>query len=143
MLLTDEELARLDTIGPFLVAAAREALPFARDDARDYEMTLELAEHLQPGLRIRAADMQPEAGDPDTPPYPLNLYVGLPLDELRALANAGDAERDRELARFGASFAARLDRAINTQTAHEIDLEAGVQSEAGTLAVELENEEGA
>ncbi|MCP3727496.1 hypothetical protein M3I53_30985 [Paraburkholderia sp. CNPSo 3272] len=134
MLLTAEEIARLDSVEPFLRSSARAALP----PAMHYEVTSELAQHLQPGLRIRAPDTPARAGDPDTPPFPLNLFVALPLEELRALTDPDDTVRETTIARFGATFAGRLRRAIETQVAQEINFEAGVQSEAGTLAVTID-----
>ncbi|WP_027800772.1 hypothetical protein [Paraburkholderia dilworthii] len=133
MLLSDEELARLEGVAPFLESEAKTSLNFAPD----YEVTAELAAHLQPGLRIRAPESQAALSDPDAPPYPLNLFVGLPLDELRSLAHADDAAREAMIARFGASFAPRLLRAIETETPGAINLDAGVQSESGTLSVML------
>jgi hypothetical protein len=137
MLLTDEEIARLQTVVPLLLSEASTALQLAPH----YEFTMELETHLQPGLRIRAPETPETAGDPDAPPYPLDLFVGLPLDELRGFARADDASRAERVAHFGAAFAPRLLRAINAQTPHEIDLEAGVQSQAGTLAVMLDDEQ--
>jgi hypothetical protein len=134
MLLSDEELARLEGVEPFLREEARSALPA---DA-DYEVLAELSEHLQPGLRIRVPGGPDIAMEPQTPPYPLDLFVGLPLDELRGIANHEGAARDAALARFATTFAPRLLRAIAALTPHQIDLEAGVQSEPGTLAVMLE-----
>ncbi|MBW0446517.1 hypothetical protein EN871_05850 [bacterium M00.F.Ca.ET.228.01.1.1] len=136
MLLSDEELARLDGVAPFLESEAKTALNFAPD----YEVTAELAAHLQPGLRIRAPapdTSAPDAGDKDVPPYPLNLFVGLPLEELRKLARADDSEREALIARFGASFTPRLLRAIETETPGAVNLDAGVQNESGTLSVML------
>jgi hypothetical protein len=137
MLLSDEEIARLQNVVPSLLSEASTALQLAPH----YDFTMELETHLQPGLRLRAPDTPETDGDRDSPPYPLDLFVGVPLDELRALAKADDASRAERVAHFGASFAPRLLRAINTQTPHEIDLEAGVQSEAGTLAVMLDTEQ--
>jgi hypothetical protein len=131
MLLSDEELARLEGVAPFLESEAKTSLNFAPD----YEVTAEFAAHLQPGLRIRAANQ--DSGDADAPPYPLNLFVGLPLDELRELIEAKDSARDAMIARFGASFTPRLLRAIETETPGAINLDAGVQNEAGTLSVML------
>ena len=131
MLLSDEELARLDSAEPFLREEARRALPAGSD----YEIIAELRDHLQPGLRIRARDV---ATDTQTPPYPLDLFVGLPLDEIRYIANSADAARDAAIVRLGAAFAARLRRAIAMFTPHQIDLDAGVQSSPGTLAVILD-----
>ena len=133
MLLSDEELARLEGVAPFLESEAKTSLNFASD----YEVTAELEAHLQPGLRIRAPTSQPASSDPDAPPYPLNLFVGLPLDELRNLAHADDMAREAMIARFGASFTPRLLRAIETETPGAINLDAGVQSESGTLSVML------
>ena len=52
---------------------------------------MELETHLQPGLRIRAPDSSLDS----TPPFPLNLFVGIPTGELRTLAHANPAQRDR------------------------------------------------
>jgi hypothetical protein len=134
MLLNDEEIARLQSIAPFLQSEAHTALEFEAD----YVVTMELDTHLQPGLRIRAPEASTKNVNADGPPYSLDLFVGLPLDELRALANADDAAREAQLASFGAAFSPRLLRAIERMTPHEIDLDAGVQSEAGTLSVMLE-----
>ncbi|CAB3676883.1 hypothetical protein [Paraburkholderia rhynchosiae] len=142
MLLSDGELARLDGVAPFLESEARTSLTFAPE----YEVTAELQAHLQPGLRVRApavhaAARAPDSDsnpDPDKPPYPLNLFVGLPLDELRNLAHADDMAREAMIARFGATFAPRLLRAIETGTPGAINLDAGVQNEPGTLSVMLE-----
>ncbi|MDR5856604.1 hypothetical protein P9239_23250 [Caballeronia sp. LZ062] len=139
MLLTDEELARLETVAPFLQSEARTSLEFEAE----YEITMELAEHLQPGLRVRAPVATGAAAAITAPPYPLDLFVGLPLNELRALAHADDRRREDAIALFGATFSPRLLRAIAKMTPNEIDLDAGVQSEAGTLAVMLEENEGA
>jgi hypothetical protein len=136
MLLSDEELARLQSVAPFLRSEARSAL----EAEAGYEVTMELESHLQPGLRIRAPDSPRTNADAGAPPYPLDLFVGLPLSELRALSHADDATRETTLARFGARFSPRLLRAIATMTPHEIDLDAGVQSEAGTLSVMLEED---
>ncbi len=73
---------RLEGVAPFLESEAKTSLNFAPD----YEVTAEFAAHLQPSLRIRAANQ--DSGDADAPPYPLNLFVGLPLDELRELIEA-------------------------------------------------------
>ncbi|WP_244817404.1 hypothetical protein [Caballeronia sp. Lep1P3] len=134
MLLTDEELARLQTVAPFLQSEARTSL----EAEADYEIVMELAEHLQPGLRVRAPESATTTASPDDPPYALNLFVGLPLAELRALAHADERERNAAIALFGATFSPRLLRAIATMTPNEIDLDAGVQSQAGTLSVMLE-----
>lgn len=137
MLLSDEELARLEAVEPFLREAARSVLPADTDD----EVLAELRDHLQPGLRIRApagTDLAMEPKEPQTPPYPLDLFVGVPLDELRDIANSDGAARETALARFARTFAPRLLRAIATMTPHQIDLDAGVQSEPGTIAVMLE-----
>ncbi|WP_340638539.1 hypothetical protein [Paraburkholderia terricola] len=84
MMLTDEEIARLQAVAPFLRSEAAEAL---KSSGR-HEVTLELEAHLQPGLRIRApqtAQTPRSARDRDAaPPYPLDVFVGLPLNELRA-----------------------------------------------------------
>lgn len=136
MLLSDEELARLQSVAPFLQSEARAAL---EDEAR-YEVAIELENHLQPGLRIRAPESPETSADADAPPYAIDLFVGLPLNELRALAHADDAARDTALARFGAHFSPRLLRAIAKMIPHEVDLEAGVQSEAGTLSVMLDED---
>lgn len=135
MLLTGEDLAKIGAVAPFLHAAARAALKFAPN----IEVDMELEAHLQPGMRIKAVEKTPQPGNPDEPPYPLNLFVGLPLDELRALANTEGPARDEALARFQETFAQRLSRAISKQTPHEINLEASVQSETGPLAVALDD----
>ncbi|SAK46830.1 hypothetical protein AWB79_01175 [Caballeronia hypogeia] len=134
MLLSDEELARLQSVAPFLQSEARQAL----EAEADYEVTMELQAHLQPGLRVRASEPSHFIADRDAPPYPVDLFVGLPLNELRALSHADDATREAEIARFGARFSPRLLRAIAKMTPHEIDLDAGVQSEAGTMSVMLD-----
>jgi hypothetical protein len=134
MLLNDEEIARLQSVAPFLQSEAHTALEFEAD----YAVTMELETHLQPGLRIRAPYSSTTRVDADGPPYPLDLFVGLPLDELRALANADESAREAQLASFGSAFSPRLLRAIAKMTPHKIDLDAGVQSEAGTLSVMLE-----
>ena len=136
MLLSDEELARLQSVAPFLRSKAHAALELEAD----YDVTMELESHLQPGLRIRAPDSPRTSADPNEPPYAVDLFVGLPLKELRALSHADDATRDAELARFGSRFSPRLLRAISAMTPHEIDLDAGVQSEPGTLAVMLDED---
>ncbi|SAL26417.1 hypothetical protein AWB70_01509 [Caballeronia cordobensis] len=136
MLLSDEELARLQSVAPFLRSEAHSAL----EAEASYEVTMELESHLQPGLRIRAPESARTSADADAPPYPLDLFVGLPLSELRALSHADDATREADIARFGARFSPRLLRAIATMTPHEIDLDAGVQSEAGTLSVMLDED---
>ncbi|MDR5755008.1 MULTISPECIES: hypothetical protein [unclassified Caballeronia] len=63
---------------------------------------------------------------------------------MRARANAGDTERDALVARFGARFGARfaprLLRSIQHLMPHDVDYEAGCQSERGTIAVLLEDE---
>ncbi|WP_025600034.1 hypothetical protein [Burkholderia sp. WSM2230] len=136
MLLSDEELARLDGVAPFLESEAKTSLDFASN----YEVTAEFQAHLQPGLRVRAPASDAarrDTGDTDTPPYPLNLFVGLPLDELRELANADDSAREALIARFGASFTPRLLRALETETPGAVNLDAGVQNESGTLSVML------
>jgi len=135
MLLSDEELARLESIAPFLQSEAVTAL----QGPIRYDVTMELASHLQPGLRFRVPETPPKGGDPEAPPYPLDLFVGLPLDELRALSNADENSRRALIARFGASFSPRLLKAIGGLTSHEVDLDAGVQSEAGTVAVMLDD----
>jgi hypothetical protein len=134
MLLTDEELARLQTVAPFLLSEARTSLL----SEAEYEFTMELAEHLQPGLRVRAPDLSVAPAEPDVPPYALDLFVGIPLAELRALAHADDKAGDAAIAQFGATFSPRLLRAIAKITPNETDLDAGVQSEAGTLSVTLD-----
>lgn len=136
MLLSDEELARLDGVAPFLESEAKTSLNFAPD----YEVTAEFEAHLQPGLRIRAPASdagRAEPRDADTPPYPLNLFVGVPLGELRQLAQGDDSKREAMIASFGASFTPRLLRAIETEMPGAINLDAGVQNEAGTLSVML------
>ncbi|MDR5796196.1 MULTISPECIES: hypothetical protein [unclassified Caballeronia] len=136
MLLSDNELARLQSVAPFLRNEAHAALELEAN----YEVTMELESHLQPGLRIRAPDSSRTTAASDAPPYALDLFVGLPLNELRALSHADDATREAEIARFGARFSPRLLRAIARMAPHEIDLDAGVQSEAGTLSVMLEED---
>jgi hypothetical protein len=136
MLLSDEELARLQSVAPFLQSEAREAL----EAEAQYEVTMELEAHLQPGLRIRTPASPETNADPDAPPYAIDLFVGLPLNELRALSHADDAAREAALARFGARFSPRLLRAIAKMTPNEINLDAGVQSEAGTLSVMLDED---
>ncbi|MDR5740637.1 MULTISPECIES: hypothetical protein [unclassified Caballeronia] len=139
MLLTDEELARLQPIAPFLQSEARTSL----EAEADYEIVMELENHLQPGLRVRGPESPATTAEPDAPPYRIELFVGLPLAELRALANANERERDDAIALFGATFSPRLLRAIAKMTPHEINLDAGVQSESGTLSVMLEAHEAA
>jgi hypothetical protein len=135
MLLTDEELARLDNVTPFLESEAKTSLEFAPD----YEVTAEFQSHLQPGLRIRAPSSPTvtDESDPETPPFPLNLFVGIPLDELRNLAYADDMSREAAIARFGATFSPRLLRAIEAEAPGAVNLDAGVQNEPGTLSVML------
>jgi hypothetical protein len=133
-MLNEEELAAVASIAPFLLSEAKTAL----DSNAGYTFTMELQTHLQPGLRIRSPVSLDD--DPDSPSFPLDLFVGLPLAELRALANADDTERDALVARFGASFAPRLLRAIQHLAPHDVDYEAGCQSERGTIAVLLEDE---
>jgi hypothetical protein len=99
---------------------------------------MELHDHLQPGLRLRAPTLPDTPADPETPPYRLDLFVGLPLDEMRDIANSEGAAQDAAIARLGATFSPRLLRAIATLTPHQINLNAGVQSDPGTLAVMLE-----
>jgi hypothetical protein len=136
MLLSDEELARLQDVAPFLESEARGAL----EAEAPYRVTAELGSHLQPGLRIKAPDSPAADADPDAPPYPLDLFVGLPLSELRALSHADEATRGAALARFGARFSPRLLSAIARMAPNEINLDAGVQSEAGSLSVMLDEE---
>jgi hypothetical protein len=131
MSLTDAELANLQGVSARLASKARTASP----GNTLFEFTMELESHLQPGLRIRAP-RSPE-DDPDSPPFPLDLLVGIPLPELQALAHADDAERDRLIAHFGASFSPRLLRAIQQFEPHEIDFDAGCQSAPGTPVVML------
>ena len=133
-MLNDKELARVESIAPFLLSEAKTAL----EGSAGFEFTMELEMHVQPGLRIRSPVNLDD--DPDSPPFPLDLFVGLPLAELRALANADDTERDALVARFGASFAPRLLRSIQHLVPHDVDYEAGCQSERGTIAVLLEDE---
>jgi hypothetical protein len=73
MLLNDEEIARLQSVAPFLQSEAHTALEFEAD----YAVTMELETHLQPGLRIRAPYSSTTRVDADGPPYPLDLFVGL------------------------------------------------------------------
>ncbi|WGS55241.1 hypothetical protein LFL96_35515 (plasmid) [Paraburkholderia sp. D15] len=137
MLLNDEELARLDGVAPFLESEAKTSLNFAPN----YEVTAEFETHLQPGLRIRAPASDAASEDPEAPPYPLNLFVGLPLDELRNLAYADDMAREAMIGRFGASFTPRLLRAIEKETPGAINLDAGIQNDSGTLSVMLDEPE--
>jgi hypothetical protein len=120
------------SVAPFLLSEAKTALACSAG----FAFTMELGMHVQPGLRIRSPVSLDD--DPDTPPFPLDLFVGLPLGELRALANAGDTEREALVARFGATFAPRLLRSIQRLTPHSVNYEAGCQSERGTLAVLLD-----
>jgi len=93
-MLNEEELAAVASIAPFLLSEAKTALA---SNAR-YTFTMELQTHLQPGLRIRSPESPDD--DPDSPPFPLDLFVGLPLAELRALASAEQtgegAKRDQD-----------------------------------------------
>ena len=130
-MLTVQEIALLQDVVPRLLAEAKTASP----DNADFIFTMELETHLQPGLRIRA----PESSIESTPPFPLNLFVGIPIGELRALAHANSAQRDRLVAQFGATFSPRLLRAIHHFDAHKIDYEAGCQSEPSTSTVILED----
>ncbi|WP_321951979.1 hypothetical protein [Paraburkholderia bannensis] len=129
MWLTDDEIARIRAFEPFLLNEARAAL----HNAPRYDLSLELATDLEPGLRIRAPQSDPSA----EPPFPLNLYVALPADELRALTTLDDASRATAIAHFGKTLVSRLRHAIQSQLAHEVDLYAGVQGESGTLTVTL------
>ncbi|WP_322049967.1 hypothetical protein [Paraburkholderia bannensis] len=131
MLLTDDEIARIRAFEPFLLNEARAAL----HNAPRYDLSLELATDLEPGLRIRAP--QGIAPAPAEPPFPLNLYVALPADELRELTTLDDASRAAAIAHFGKTLVSRLRHAIQSQLAHEVDLYAGVQGESGTLTVTL------
>ncbi|NIE64202.1 hypothetical protein [Burkholderia sp. Ax-1719] len=133
MPLTEKEIAQIEEIEPVLLNQARAAL----QDAPRYELSLELATHLEPGLRIRAPQPRAKSGDSSEPPFPLDLYVALPADELRTIAALDDGPRAAAIGQFGASFMARLRDTIQSQLAHEVDLYAGVQGEAGTLAVTL------
>jgi len=101
--------------------------------------SIEFAAHLQPGLCIRARTAADARVDTDTPPYPLDLFVGLPLDELRRFAASKGVALETAIARFGATLSPRLVRAIADMLPYQIDLQAGVQSEAGGLALLLEN----
>ncbi|WP_321885059.1 hypothetical protein [Paraburkholderia bannensis] len=129
MWLTDDEIARIRAFEPFLLNEARAAL----HNAPRYDLSLELATDLEPGLRIRA----PQGEPPAKPPFPLNLYVALPADELRELTTLDDASRATAIAHFGKTLISRLRHAIQSQLAHEVDLYAGVQGESGTLTVTL------
>ena len=132
MLLIDDEIARLESLAPFLLSEAKAALASNVGHA----FTMELAEHVPPGLRIRAPDNPND--DRDAPLWPLDLFVGLPLVELRRLANATDGARERLIARFGATFVPRLSRAIRQLAPHDIHYEAGRQTEKETLTVLLD-----
>ncbi|WP_322069864.1 hypothetical protein [Paraburkholderia bannensis] len=129
MWLTDDEIARIRAFEPFLLNEARAAL----HNAPRYDLSLELATDLEPGLRIRAPQGEASA----EPPFPLNLYVALPADELRELTTLDDASRAASIAHFGKTLVSRLRHAIQSQLAHEVDLYAGVQGECGTLTVTL------
>lgn len=133
MLLTDDEIARIRAIEPLLLDEARAAL----HNAPRYDLSLELATDLEPGLRIRAPQTLPQRCDADAQTFALNLYVMLPADELRALTTLDRASCAAAVAHFGKTFVSRLRHAIQSQLAHEVDLYAGVQGEAGTLAVTL------
>ncbi|WP_321839326.1 hypothetical protein [Paraburkholderia bannensis] len=133
MWLTDDEIARIRAFEPFLLNEARAAL----HNAPRYDLSLELATDLEPGLRIRAPRAPPQGDTPAEPPFPLNLYVALPADELRALTMLDDASRAAAIAHFGKILVSRLRHAIQSQLAHEVDLYAGVQGESGTLTVTL------
>ncbi|MBB3259161.1 hypothetical protein F4827_004035 [Paraburkholderia bannensis] len=135
MPLTEKEIAQVKAIEPVLLNQARAAL----HEAPRYELWLELVTHLEPGLRIRAPQSPSKGGDAMEPPFPLDLYVALPADELRKLATLDDGPRAAAISEFGASFIARLRETIQSQLAHEVDLYAGVQGEAGTLAVTLDD----
>ncbi|MEA3116181.1 MAG: hypothetical protein QOG58_5980 [Caballeronia sp.] len=130
-MLTDQEISLLQDVVPRLLSEAKTASA----DNVNFIFTMELETHLQPGLRIRA----PESSIDSTPPFPLNLFVGIPIGELRTLAHANPSQRDRLIAHFGATFSPRLLRAIHHFDAHSIDYEAGCQSEAGTSTVILED----
>lgn len=130
-MLTDQEISLLQDVVPRLLSEAKTASA----DNVNFIFTMELETHLQPGLRIRA----PESSTDSTPPFPLNLFVGIPIGELRTLAHANPSQRDRLIAHFGATFSPRLLRAIHHFDAHTIDYEAGCQSEPGTSTVILED----
>jgi hypothetical protein len=131
-MLNDKELASVESIAPFLLSEAKTAL----EGSAGFEFTMELEMHVQPGLRIRSPVSLDD--DPDSPPFPLDLFVSLPIGELRALANAGVTEREALVARFGATFAPRLLRSIQHLAPHSVNYEAGCQSERGTIAVLLD-----
>jgi len=89
VMLTDQEISSLQDVVPRLLSEAKTASP----GNANFIFTMELETHLQPGLRgfrIRA----PESSIDSTPPYPLNLFVGIPVGELRTLAHAAPAQRD-------------------------------------------------
>lgn len=131
-MLNDKELASVESIAPLLLSEAKTAL----EGSAGFEFTMELGTHVQPGLRIHSPVSLDD--DPDSPPFPLDLLVGLPLGELRALANAGVTEREALVARFGATFAPRLLRSIQHLAPHSVNYEAGCQSYRGTIAVLLD-----
>jgi hypothetical protein len=72
IMLNDKELARVESIAPFLLSEAKTAL----EGSAGFEFTMELEMHVQPGLRIRSPVNLDD--DPDSPPFPLDLFVGLP-----------------------------------------------------------------
>jgi len=130
-MLTDQEISALQDVVPRLLSEAKTSSP----ENENFDFTMELESHLLPGLRIR---MPPSPGD-NPPPFPLDLYVGIPIVELKALAHADATERDRLIAHFGATFSPRLLRAIQHFDAHTVNYEAGFQSDPGTTTVILED----
>ncbi|CAN7683276.1 hypothetical protein [Caballeronia sp. LjRoot31] len=129
-MLTDQEISSLQDVVPHLLSEAKTASP----DNASFIFTMELGTHLQPGLRIRAPNFSIDSA----PPFPLNLFVGIPIDELRTLAHATPTQRDQLIAHFGVTFSPRLLRAIQRFDAHTIDYDAGCQSEPGPSTVILE-----
>lgn len=130
-MLSEQEISALQDVAPSLLSEAKTASP----ENKAFVFSMELESHLLPGLRIR----MPPSPDDNPPPFPLDLFVGIPLAELKALAHADAAERQKLVAHFGATFSPRLLRAIQHFDAHTVNYEAGFQSEPGTTSVILED----
>jgi len=130
-MLDDQEISALQDVVPALLSEAKTSSP----ENADFVFTMELESHLLPGLRIR----NPPSPEDNPPPYALDLFVGIPIAELRTLAHANAEEREKLIARFGATFSPRLLRAVQHFDAHTINYEAGYQSEPGTTTVILED----
>ena len=113
-------------------ASLSEAKTTSPDNA-NFTFTIELESHLLPGMRIRT----PQSAA-DTPPFALDLFVGIPIAELRALANANITQQDQLIAHFGATFSPRLLRATQHFSSPTIYYEAGCQSGPGTSSLILE-----